>query len=97
MRIMNIFEILDAKKIQQGGTIHQIAEKAKLTTKKSFVNGLSCYKFRINGMYPCCFVDFDGCVDGRLIAEIPDKHLKGVKVAVQVVAEQKRIIEDAIL
>ncbi len=95
MKTANIFAILEANKVQQGGTIHQIAEEAKKTADAGYVNGLLCYTFRIIGNHH--FVNFDGCVDGRLIAEVPDPHIRGIKVARQVVRTQKEIIEAAIL
>ena len=95
MKALNIFEILKLNKVQQGGTIHDIIKSiAPIETYKQ--HGLLCYSFRIYGQYPCRFVDFDGCVNGRLIAEIPDEHIKGHTVACQVDSIQKKILEQGI-
>lgn len=101
MRTMNIFDILTANGVLQGGTIHQIAKQAKKTTKTYWQSGLLCYKFIISQKHQDgrvrASVKFDGCVDGRLIATKPDKHLAGYNNIVQITPNQKEIIERAIL
>ena len=86
MKEINIFDVLT----RQGGTIHDIAIEAASAVKIRWQQGLLCYRFVVDGKA------FDGCIDGWLITEIPDKHLPGCNIVRIIIAEQKQIIESHI-
>ncbi len=91
MEKTNIFDVLTAFGIQQGGTIHQICQEAKKTAKIGYQQGVLCYSFLISACR------FEGCVDGRLVTTMPDSVLGIGDIIVCIDKTQKEIIEEAIL